>query len=135
MPISHAIVKDRSVMLNSMNSTPLQSPLDAFTEEDLPLTWKTKTIKRLDPNTYVFYCTTRLSTARINKNMIVIETKGELSVINPLKLTTEGQRKLTNLGSMKNIIRLGYSLHSIFEDEYYLSKYPKCERWAAGPFF
>ena len=125
MPISHDKVRDRTVVLNSLNAAPLVSPLDDFTEEDLPLTWKTKTIKRLDPHTYVFYCTTRLTTARINKNMIVIETKGELSVINPLKLTGEGQRKLGNLGKIKNIIRLGYSLHGIFEDLYYLQEHPK----------
>ena len=122
-------------VLNSLNAAPLVSPLDDYTEDDLPLTWKTKTIKRLDPNTYVFYCTSRITTARINKNMIVIENNGSLSLINPLKLTSEGQRKLGNLGKIKNILRLGYSHHGIFEDEYYLRKYPEAKRWAPGPFF
>ena len=135
MPMPHSYTKDHTVLLNCTGRADLVSPLDDFSAQDLPLTWKTKTIKRLDPHTYVFYCTTRLTTARINKNMIVIETKGELSVINPLKLTGEGQRKLGNLGKIKNIIRLGYSLHGIFEDLYYLQEHPKAKRWAPGPFF
>jgi hypothetical protein len=119
-------------MLRCTNAAPLVSPLEEYTEQDLPLTWKTKTIKRLDDNTYAFYCTSRLSTARINKNMIVIEHKGELSVINPLKLTSEGQRKLSKLGQVKHIIRLGPSMHASWEDKYYLDLYPFSVRWAPG---
>ena len=135
MPMPHAQTMDHTVLLNGAMSAPLVSPLEDFAEEELPLTWKTKTIKKLDSNTYVFYCTARLTTARINKNMIVIEFKGELSVINPLKLTSEGQRKLGNLGTVTNILRLGPSLHGFYEDEYYLQEYPNAKRWTPGPFF
>mgnify|MGYP000402406695 CR=1 FL=1 len=123
------------MLLNSHNAAPLVSPLEDYQEEDLPLTWKTKNIKKLDVNTFVFFCTARISTARINKNMIVIEHRGELSVINPLKLTGEGKRKLEKMGTLKHIIRLGYNLHGVYEDEYYLQSYPKVQRWAPGPFF
>lgn len=122
-------------MLNCTGAAPLVSPLEDFSEQELPLTWKTKTIKKLDPNTYVFYCTARLTTARINKNMIVIEYDGKLSLINPLKLTKEGERKLGNLGTVSHILRLGHSLHGIYEDEYYLRTFPRVKRWAPGPFF
>lgn len=101
---------------------------------ELPLTWKTKTIKKLDSHTYVFHCTCRISTARINKNMIVIEHQGELTLINPLKLTSEGERKLGNLGVITHLIRLGPSLHGIFEDDYYITCHPNIQRWAPGHF-
>jgi len=122
-------------MLNGEKSAPLVSPLDDFEEGNLPLVWKTKTIKRLDPQTYVFYCTTRMTTARVNRNMIVVEYKGELTLVNPLVLTEEGQRKLGKLGRIKNIVRLGYSLHGIYEDAYYLQHHTGAKRWAPGPFF
>ncbi|CAB9507127.1 expressed unknown protein [Seminavis robusta] len=134
MPMHPDYTKDHTVMLNCTNAAPLVSPLDDYNEKDLPLTWKTKTIKKLDPNTYVFYCTARLTTARINKNMVVIEHKGELSLINPLKLTGEGQRKLGNLGAIRHIVRLGATLHGHYEDEYYLNTIPGVQRWAPGPF-
>lgn len=133
MPHSQAM--DERIVFNGMlNAAPLVSALD-ISDNELPLTWKTKSIKKLDAHTYVFYCTARLTTARINKNMIVIEHKGELSVINPLKLTNEGQRKLGKLGKITNIIRLGPGLHGIYEDDYYLQQYPRARRWAPGPFF
>lgn len=132
----HSQAIDERVVFNGMlNAAPLVSPVDDYSEEELPITWKTKSIKKLDPHTYVFYCTARVSTARINKNMVVIEHGGELSLINPLKLTGEGQRKLAKLGNIAHILRLGPSLHGIYEDEYYLQVCPGVQRWAPGPFF
>lgn len=121
-------------MLKSTNAAPLVSPLDDFSEKEIPLTWKTKTIKKLDQHTFVFFCTARMTTARINKNMVVIENNGLLCLINPVKLTGEGMRKLNKLGQVKNIIRLGPSLQGYYEDEFYLNLYPSAIRWAPGKF-
>lgn len=119
--------------LTSSSIAPLASPLDV-SEKEMPLTWKTKTIKKLDENTYVFYCTARVTTARINRNMVIIENKGDLTVIDPLKLTAEGTQKIAKLGRVKHIVRLGSSPHAYLEDGYYLELYPYSLRWAPGTF-
>jgi hypothetical protein len=110
-----------------------------FAQQELPLTYKTKTIKRLDPTTYVFHCTARNDAGgRVNRNMVVISSSendgGELSLIDPLRITSEGERKLQKLGTVARVIRLGANLHAAEEDSYYLTNYPKCERWAPGEF-
>lgn len=107
-----------------------------FAEQELPLLYKTKTIKRLDPYTYVFHCTTRNDAGgRVNRNMIVVgQAGGELSVIDPLRITSEGERKLKKLGKVTRIIRLGDTIHAAEEDAYYLNNFPSVERWAPGKF-
>ena len=108
-----------------------------FAEQELPLLYKTKTIKRLDPNTYVFHCTTRCDGGgRVNRNMVVVANDekegGELTVIDPLRITPEGERKLKRLGHVTRIVRLSGSMHAAEEDDYYLNHFPNAERWAPG---
>lgn len=110
-----------------------------FQQQPLPLEYKTKTIKRLDPLTYVFHCTTRNDAGgRCNRNMVVIASTdkagADLTIVDPLKVTSEGERKLLKLGTVTQIVRLGSSMHSSEEDAYYLSAFPKCQRWAPGEF-
>jgi hypothetical protein len=62
------------------------------------------------------------------------EDGGELSLIDPLRITSEGERKLQKLGTVARIIRLGGTMHAAEEDSYYLTNYPNCERWACGEF-
>lgn len=114
---------------------------DDFAEQALPLVYKTKTIKRLDPTTYVFHCTARNDAGgRVNRNMVVIAsdtTPGshcELSLIDPLRITSEGERKLKKLGTVKRIVRMGMTIHCAEEDSYYLNNFPSVERWAPGEF-
>ncbi|CAB9507126.1 expressed unknown protein [Seminavis robusta] len=109
-----------------------------FAQQELPLLYKTKSIKRLDPNTYVFHCTTRNDAGgRCNRNMLVVASDtegGELSLIDPLRITEEGERKLRKLGTVTRIIRLGPTMHAAEEDSYYLNNFPNCQRWAPGEF-
>lgn len=111
-----------------------------FEQQDLPLLYKTKTIKRLDNNTFVFHCTTRSDAGgRVNRNMIAIASDGpggrtELSIIDPLRLTPEGERKMKKMGTITRIVRLGDQLHGAEEDTYYLKTFSGCRRWAAGEF-
>jgi len=112
-----------------------------FERQKLPLVYKTKVIKRLDPNTYVFHCTSRNDAGgRVNRNMVVISSEDragpdcELSVVDPLRITSEGERKLRKLGEIIRIVRLGMTIHGDEEDAYYLKKFPGVERWAPGDF-
>jgi hypothetical protein len=62
--------------------------------------------------------TKRIQTSR---NMAIIRHNGELSLINPIRLTEEGERDLKELGTIKNIIRLG-CFHGM-DDPYYVDTF------------
>ena len=64
--------------------------------------------------------------------VLVHKDEGYLSVVNPLRLTEDGQGHLKHLlGNhhkdgveiVRNLIRLGPSEHAAFDDEYYLKQY------------
>jgi len=58
---------------------------------------------------------------RISRNMAVIRNGSELSLINPIRLSSEGEAQLEALGNITNIIRLG-AFHGI-DDPYYVDKF------------
>ncbi len=64
---------------------------------------------------------------RICRNMAVVRHDGELSLINPIRLSPEGEAQLKALGSPKRIIRLG-ALHGV-DDPYYVESMG-LEMWA-----
>ena len=109
-----------------------------FEQQALPLLYKTKTIKKLDEDTYVFHCTSRNDAGgRVNRNMVVVACDGpggitELTLIDPLKLTPEGERKLQKLGQITRIVRLGDAIHAAEQDMYYLKAFGGAKRWAPG---
>lgn len=121
---------------------------DEFKDREMPLIYKPKVIKKVGDCCYVFHCVAKgNSGSRFNKNMIVLvdQEKGHLTVVNPLKLSPEGEEKLLELGFtglVTNLIRLGPSEHAAFEDDYYLTHFGKAaadngeqlQRWAPGPF-
>ena len=121
---------------------------DEFLGQELPLIYKPKVIKKVGDCCYIFHCTVKgNSGSRFNKNMIVLvdQEKGHLLVVNPLRLSPEGEEKLLELGAtgvITNLIRLGPSEHAAFEDDYYLTTFGSSaeasgetlQRWAPGPF-
>jgi hypothetical protein len=118
---------------------------EEFQDREFPLIYKPKVIKRVGENCYVFHCTVKGNTGnRFNKNMIALvehnshapddQPRDVLSVINPLRLTPEGEEKLVELGVLRNLIRMGPSEHAAFEDNYYLAKFPNMQRWSPGSF-
>lgn len=111
---------------------------EEFANREFPLVYKPKVIKKVGDYCYVFHCTVKgNSGSRFNKNMSVLVEGDDLSVINPLRLTEEGEEKLMELAPnarVARIIRLGPSEHAAFEDDYYLQRFEGCERWAPGPF-
>jgi len=54
---------------------------------------------------------------RITRNMAIIRHRGELTLVNPIRLDAAGDRQLRDLGTVKRMIRLG-SLHGV-DDPYY----------------
>lgn len=64
---------------------------------------------------------------RMNRNMLILNNGGELTLVNPVRMSEEGLSRLEQLGSVKNILRLG-DFHGL-DDSFYLDRY-KCEFWA-----
>ena len=64
---------------------------------------------------------------RITRNMAIIRHRGELTLVNPLRLDAAGEAQLRGLGEVKRILRLG-SLHGL-DDPYYVDTFG-AELWA-----
>lgn len=64
---------------------------------------------------------------RITRNMTIVRNGDELSLIDPVRLNSEGEAQLKALGNVTNIIRLG-AFHGI-DDPYYVDKF-KSRLWA-----
>lgn len=58
---------------------------------------------------------------RISRNMGIVRDGSELTLVNPIQLRPETERKLAQLGEVKNIVRLG-AFHGI-DDTYYVKKF------------
>ncbi len=66
---------------------------------------------------------------KITRNMAIVHHQGELTLIDPIRLSAVEEEKLDALGVVKRIIRLG-PLHTV-DDAYYLERYG-AELWAPG---
>ena len=58
---------------------------------------------------------------RISRNMGIVREGSELTLVNPIRLRSEIEQKLTQLGGVKNIVRLG-AFHGV-DDPYYVNKF------------
>ncbi len=67
--------------------------------------------------------------ARITRNMAIVRHRGELNLVNPIRLDEEGERQLLALGDVKRVLRLG-PLHGL-DDPYYVERFG-AEFWAQG---
>ncbi len=63
----------------------------------------------------------------IPRNMVIVRQGAELSIINSVRLTPEGERKLDALGKVKHLVRMGHN-HGT-DDPYYVDRY-KPTVWA-----
>jgi hypothetical protein len=66
---------------------------------------------------------------RITRNMAVVRHAGELTLVDPIRLSPSEEKRLEALGSVKRVLRLG-PLHGV-DDPYYLERYG-AELWAPG---
>ena len=58
---------------------------------------------------------------RITRNMAIVRHAGELTLINPIRLSAAGEEQLKTLGEVKRIMRLG-CMHGI-DDLYYVNEF------------
>lgn len=64
-----------------------------------------------------------------SRNMVIIKHNAELTLVDPMPLSPEGEAELEKLGTVKRLIRLGHFHGSA--DAYYKEKYG-VELWATG---
>ena len=55
------------------------------------------------------------------RNMTIVRQKGELTVLNSVRLDAEGEAKLDALGKVKHVVRVGF-FHGV-DDPYYVEHY------------
>jgi hypothetical protein len=65
----------------------------------------------------------------ITRNMAIVRHEGELTLVDPIRLSPGEEKQLEGLGSVKRVLRLG-SLHGV-DDPYYMDRY-SAEFWAPG---
>jgi len=65
----------------------------------------------------------------ISRNMAIVRHDGELTLVDPIRLDPSEERRLEELGTVKQILRLS-SLHGV-DDPYYMDRYA-AELWAPG---
>src|SRR5258706_7903395 len=58
---------------------------------------------------------------RLSRNMAIVRSGGELTLINPVRLNARGLRDLEALGAVKHIMRLGAAHGS--DDPFYMARY------------
>lgn len=64
---------------------------------------------------------------RISRNMAIIREGGELTVVNPLRVTKEVEDEILSLGNIAHVMRLG-AFHGV-DDTYYVDKF-SAKMWA-----
>ena len=90
---------------------------------------KVKCIEKVGDNLFIVHGTIRKRRIlKLNRNMIVLRHNRVLTVINAIRLNTEGERQLCKLGTVRHIIRLGPS-HGAYDDEYYIDAF-QAQLWS-----
>ncbi len=71
------------------------------------------------PNVYFMRGSIRMGPGvRINRCMTVLVRDGELTLVNPVRLSDEGEAELRRLGTVRHVVRLGH--HHEVDDWYYV---------------
>ena len=66
----------------------------------------------------------------ITRNMAIVRHAGELTLVDPIRLSPPEEKRLDALGTVKRVLRLG-PMHGV-DDPYYIERYG-AELWAPGP--
>ena len=84
--------------------------------------------QEIGENLFVVYgCVNINKMIRFTRNMAVVRTGGELTLINPVKMHDEGLAALDKLGTVKHVLRLG-PFHGM-DDSFYVERY-QAQFWA-----
>lgn len=95
---------------------------------DFPAALPHGPITELFPNVYYVRGTFRVgSGVTVTRNMTILRQGRDLTLVNSVRLTPEGEAELERLGEVKHLVRLGH-FHGM-DDPYYLSRY-KPTLWA-----
>lgn len=93
--------------------------------------FKPKAVKKIAPNIYVVQATLRTNKLwKISRNMVVIRVKEELTLINAVRLTKEGDNILQALGFVARVIRLGTNTGA--DDDLHYRENHGAQIWASG---
>jgi hypothetical protein len=85
-------------------------------------------IQNLYPGVFLLHGSIKMGPGmRMNRNMVILQSGSEITLINPVRMNEEGLAALDILGKVSKIIRLG-DFHGL-DDEFYLKRY-KCEFWS-----
>ena len=58
---------------------------------------------------------------RLTRNMVIVRSGEELTVVSPVRLSPDGEAELEKLGTVRHAVKLGYN-HGI-DDAYYLERF------------
>lgn len=96
-----------------------------------PTVYEVKRLLAISDNVFLVIAAATVNRiALINRNMVVMRHhKRELTLINPIRLDEQGEKRLLRLGKIQRLIRLA-PRHGAMHDKYYLSKFPHVRRWA-----
>ena len=79
-------------------------------------------IEEIFPHVFFVAGSMRMGFAmRINRNMVIVREGQDLTLINPIRLSSKGEHELNTLGTVKHLIRLG-SFHGL-DDAYCVDRF------------
>jgi hypothetical protein len=88
-------------------------------------------IEEIQPDVFMVRgCIKMNALMTITRNMAFVRHAGELTLVDPIRLSASEEKRLDALGTVKRILRLG-PFHGV-DDAYYIERYG-AELWAPGP--
>ncbi len=79
-------------------------------------------VEEIIPDVFVVYGTMRMAPLmRIGRNMVICREGNELTLLNPIRLSSAGEAELEKLGHVTNVIRLG-CFHGL-DDQYCVDRF------------
>ena len=88
-------------------------------------------IEEIQPDVFMVRGSIKMNAlTTITRNMGIVRHDGELTLVDPIRVTAAEEKRLDALGTVKRILRLG-PLHGV-DDPYYMERYG-AQLWAPGP--
>jgi hypothetical protein len=88
-------------------------------------------IEEIQPDVFMVRgCIALNGLMKITRNMAIVRHEGELTLVDPIRLSGTEENRLDALGDVKRILRLG-PMHGV-DDPYYVERYD-APLWAPGP--
>lgn len=79
-------------------------------------------IEEIQPDVFLVRGSIKMNAVlQLTRNMVIVRHQGELTLVDPIRLSSEEEARLDSLGEVKHLLRLG-PMHSV-DDAYYLNRY------------